>query len=131
MSQPCFLCKDPARETSDDTQQCLLCNRAYCDSHKGRFQGTCEINHSTYAHDHPNEPNVFPSLGERERTLMTLQSPSKSSSEAPDRMTLATSPIGRSSAQTTLVSKLRRSQSYKQIPSVRRARACPSQNKCH
>jgi hypothetical protein len=94
MPQSCFLCKEQSLETSGDLHQCLLCNRAYCDAHQGRFQGTCETNHQTYAHDHPDQPNVFPSLGERERTLMILQSPSGSSSEAPDRMTLATSPIG-------------------------------------
>jgi|ERR1700722_8631170 hypothetical protein len=79
MPQSCFLCKEQSLETSGDLHQCLLCNRAYCDAHKGRFQGTCETNHQTYAHDHPDQPNVFPSLGERERTLMTLQSPSSGS----------------------------------------------------
>src|SRR5437868_1461909 len=68
MSQSCFLCKEQSLETSGDLHQCLLCNRAYYDAHKGRFQGTCETNHQTYAHDHPDQPNVFPSLGERERT---------------------------------------------------------------
>jgi hypothetical protein len=94
MSQSCFLCKEQSQEASGDLHQCLLCNRTYCDAHKGRFQGTCETNHQTYAHDHPDQPNVFPSLGERERALMTIQSPSSSSPEVPDRMTLATSPIG-------------------------------------
>jgi hypothetical protein len=94
MPQSCFLCKEQSQETSGGVHQCLLCNRAFCDAHKGRFQGTCEANHQTYAHDHPDQPNVFPSLGERERALMTTQSPSGSSPEVPDRMTLATSPIG-------------------------------------
>jgi hypothetical protein len=94
MPQSCFLCEGQGREASGNTQKCLLCSRAYCDSHQGRFRVVCEINHSTYAHEHPEEPNVFPSLGERERALMTMQSPSEVSPEAPDRMTLATSPIG-------------------------------------
>ena len=43
--------------------------------HKGRFQDICQINHSIYAHDNPKLPNVYPSLGERERALMVDQSP--------------------------------------------------------
>ena len=95
MCQFCFLCKEQSLKTSGDLHQCPLCNRAYCDAHKGQFQGTCETNYQTYAHDHPDQSNVFPSLGERERTLMTLQPPSSGLPEAPDRMTLATLPIGR------------------------------------
>lgn len=93
MSQPCFLCEKLPQESPDSTKQCLLCNRPFCATHKGHFENTCEVNHSSYYHDHPNLPNVFPSLGERERALMTIQSPTTQDAEHPDRMTLATSPI--------------------------------------
>jgi hypothetical protein len=34
-------------------QLCLLCDRPFCVDHKGKEDGTCEINHETYYRNHP------------------------------------------------------------------------------
>lgn len=47
---------------------CLLCSHPYCEAHKGKEEGVCEINHTTYYQRH-DYPNIYPSLQARERKL--------------------------------------------------------------
>ena len=75
MTPSCFVCGqmrsrrpqvhgDRAPANVDKT--CLLCNRPFCKTHKGKEPGVCEINHFTYYYKHPDLPNVYASLAERE-----------------------------------------------------------------
>jgi hypothetical protein len=74
MTLPCFICdrmrsgnpkKHRSLQTTGSTQACLLCNRDFCDVHKGSLDGVCEINHETYHANHPNLPNIYPTLDAR------------------------------------------------------------------
>ena len=71
----CYLCdeQNPGdfAPTTKFLDGCLLCNRSFCPIHKGQWDHVCNINHSTYYHEHPNLPDVYPSLGEREKALFT------------------------------------------------------------
>lgn len=71
----CYLCDEqnpgdfsPTTKFLDD---CLLCTRSFCPIHKGSWDHCCNINHSTYYHEHQHLPDVYPSLGEREKALFT------------------------------------------------------------
>jgi len=70
----CFVCQRMAKKRLDikggvATTRCLLCNRTYCDVHKGEAEGVCEINHYTYFKNHFGFQDVYESLEARERTL--------------------------------------------------------------
>ena len=46
-----------------DSALCLLCNRLYCELHKGTEEDVCEINHATYNRNHQLlRGTIFPNL---------------------------------------------------------------------
>ena len=44
---------------------CLLCNKLYCERHKGGEDDVCEINHATYYMKRPDRSGIFPSMEKR------------------------------------------------------------------
>ncbi|XPS75419.1 hypothetical protein M3J09_007506 [Ascochyta lentis] len=74
MALTCFICnqmrtRNPTRHGDDATigsiTICLLCNRQFCESHKGNPDAVCEINHETYFRKHPTLYDIYPSLAAR------------------------------------------------------------------
>jgi hypothetical protein len=61
--------KRGSRRTKGAVTTCLLCNRDFCETHKGGEDGICEINHGTYCRGHPNLNNIYPTLAVRERMV--------------------------------------------------------------
>lgn len=67
-STHCFVCermreRKPSHKEQGQVQDCVLCNRDYCESHKSADQpGVCEINHHTYYKNHPDIQAIYPSL---------------------------------------------------------------------
>ncbi|EJT70139.1 hypothetical protein GGTG_12312 [Gaeumannomyces tritici R3-111a-1] len=52
-------------ETQGPVRDCILCARKYCEEHKGKDEGVCEINHQTYWDNHKRrvpEGTIFSSL---------------------------------------------------------------------
>lgn len=49
------------------TQLCLLCDRNYCNDHKGNEDGVCEINHTTYYRNHPQFNDIYPDMAARNK----------------------------------------------------------------
>ena len=56
-------------QPGDAPQKCLLCNRNFCEKHKGTDEGVCEVNHGTYYQRHHRLPNVYPTLEARAEAL--------------------------------------------------------------
>ncbi|WQF84031.1 hypothetical protein CDEST_09045 [Colletotrichum destructivum] len=62
MTLDCFVCErmrvgNPGKHGSRaaaSTQRCLLCNRDFCNEHRGNEESVCEINHQTYFRQHPD-----------------------------------------------------------------------------
>jgi len=48
---------------------CLLCDRLYCERHKGKEDGVCEINHMTYYRAHYSPKRFFRTLEHRREVL--------------------------------------------------------------
>jgi len=48
---------------------CLLCARPFCETHRGKEDGVCEINHRTYFKNHYAYKGVYRSLEDREKAL--------------------------------------------------------------
>ena len=78
-SEPdCHVCKRMA-ETKRHSQEggcavCLLCNRPFCERHKGEEVDVCEINHFTYFRNHQHllysgTRNIFPTMKSRWEAL--------------------------------------------------------------
>ena len=70
-----------------DCARCLLCNRLYCERHKGKELDVCEIDHFTYwsksRHHREHGPNkVFASMEERRKTLGDERDDDRSSIES-------------------------------------------------
>jgi len=72
----CYVCLQIAQRKAitqyGPTTTCLLCNNPYCETHKGRADGTCNINHVTYygktKHQTRHAPvEIFPSMEARKR----------------------------------------------------------------
>lgn len=66
---------------------CLLCNKVFCERHKGKEEGVCETNHVSYYRNHPLRwGTISPSLEARKDTLgergsLVDESPDKKESE--------------------------------------------------
>lgn len=50
-------------------QTCILCDKDYCDMHKGSSHRVCEINHATYWRNHPEKQDTYPDVEAREAAL--------------------------------------------------------------
>ena len=49
---------------------CLLCNKKFCERHKGKEEGVCETNHVSYYRNHPLRwGTIFSSLEARENEM--------------------------------------------------------------
>ena len=82
MALTCFICdrmrtRNPARHgdlaTKGSVMICLLCNRQFCESHKGKADTVCEINHLTYFRKHPTLDAVYPTLAARHEAVSLLR----------------------------------------------------------
>jgi hypothetical protein len=71
MRLPCYICdqmhsrkpdKHGNLQTSGSTQTCVLCNRDFCEVHKGTSDRVCEINHITYFAKHRNLTNIYATI---------------------------------------------------------------------
>ena len=72
-SNDCHVCirmdeRKPCLQTGDSAL-CLLCNRVYCERHKGKEDDVCEINHVKYYTKHQGLSGVFPSMERRGEQL--------------------------------------------------------------
>ena len=81
MALACFICdrmqtRNPTKHgelaTKGSISTCLLCNRKFCESHKGGSDGTCEINHATYYKNHPNLDDIYPTLAAKHGVVSPL-----------------------------------------------------------
>ncbi|KAL7808737.1 hypothetical protein V8C44DRAFT_335230 [Trichoderma aethiopicum] len=59
---PCHVHKSmrvrkPHLQDKPPVMLCLLCDRPFCDEHKGKQYGVCEVNHVTYYRNHPERRN--------------------------------------------------------------------------
>ncbi|KAF2281167.1 uncharacterized protein EI97DRAFT_429229 [Westerdykella ornata] len=79
---PCHICdrmrtRNPRKHgglvTEGEVQTCLLCNRDFCATHKGKFDGICEINHASYFWNHQELRGIYPSLEARQKALEEMQ----------------------------------------------------------
>ena len=58
---------------TDVDQTCLLCDRNFCEKHKGKEEGVCEIYHETYYRKHhPQTPAIFPNLAAYEAEVRAM-----------------------------------------------------------
>ena len=77
--EDCYVCcqmreRKGYRNQEGPTKRCLLCNNPYCDTHKGRIEGVCEINHRTYcskeSHRRRHAPvEIYVSMEARQKAL--------------------------------------------------------------
>ncbi|KAL8917614.1 MAG: hypothetical protein Q9208_007842 [Pyrenodesmia sp. 3 TL-2023] len=69
----CHVCermaKSKVHHQVGDCAVCLLCDRPYCERHKGEEVDVCEINHSTYYRRHYKPGRIFPSMDARRGAL--------------------------------------------------------------
>lgn len=75
----CYVCsrmrqRKPEWKQAGLSRICLLCNNPFCDKHKGKDDGVCEINHVTYCgkqeHKDLHAPvKIFKSLDARREAL--------------------------------------------------------------
>lgn len=70
-SEPnCHVCSSMSKRKyhvqKGDAALCLLCDRPYCEAHKGEEEDVCEVNHFTYYRKHPAfHGRIFSSLAAR------------------------------------------------------------------
>lgn len=75
----CYVCiqvvqRKPDWKQEGSTKICLLCNNPYCEKHRGKDEGTCEIGHVKY-YENPNHRarhapvEIFPSLEVRKEKM--------------------------------------------------------------
>lgn len=57
---------------TDVDQTCLLCNRNFCEKHKGKEEDVCEVNHETYYRNHRHIPGIFPDLPAFEAAMAAI-----------------------------------------------------------
>jgi len=77
----CFVCAYIAKREhsalvppSEALQLCLLCNRNYCNEHRGEDEGVCENNNKTYwTRHHMDSPDIYPSLAARELAMKQVR----------------------------------------------------------
>lgn len=69
----CHICTSMAEtkvhDQVGDCAVCLLCDRPYCERHKGEEMDVCEINHNTYYRRHYKPGRIFPSMDNRRKAL--------------------------------------------------------------
>lgn len=59
-------------ESEGILQTCLLCDRGFCEMHKGVDLQVCEINHISYYQNHPQlHHGIYPYLAARDSAVQT------------------------------------------------------------
>ncbi len=75
----CYVCLQmlkhkPQHKQEGSSETCILCDNPFCEKHKGKYKGVCEINHITYCskpkHKAQHAPvEIFPTLAARRKKL--------------------------------------------------------------
>ena len=75
----CYVCvqavqRKPELKQEGPSKTCLLCNNPYCQKHKGKDEGVCEIGHVNYYENPENRARhspveIFPSLEARKEKM--------------------------------------------------------------
>jgi hypothetical protein len=74
--EECFVCermreRKPVK-SEGILQTCLLCDRDFCEMHKGAELQVCEINHISYYRNHPQlHHGIYPDLAARNSAVQT------------------------------------------------------------
>jgi hypothetical protein len=74
--EECFVCermreRKPVK-SEGILQTCLLCDRDFCEMHKGTELQVCEINHISYYRNHPQlHDGIYPDLAARNSAVQT------------------------------------------------------------